>query len=78
MAMESSSNRAEKLVNNMATFGRIISNEEVVEMIEKVDIDAIQKCIKGLLKSSNTCTVSAVGKIENLHTYEEIVSMLNG
>jgi predicted Zn-dependent peptidase len=78
MAMESSSNRAEKLVNNMATFGRIISNEEIVEMIEKVDVAAIQKCIKELLESSKTCTVAAVGKIDNLHTYEEIVSMLNG
>jgi predicted Zn-dependent peptidase len=78
MAMESSSNRAEKLVNNMSTFGRIISNEEIVEMIEKVDVEAIQKCIKGLIENSNKCTVAAVGKIDNLHTYQEIVSMLNG
>lgn len=78
MAMESSGSRAEKLVNNMATFGRIISNDEIVERINKVDIEAVQECIKGLLQSSKCCTVAAVGQIDSLQSHDEIVKRLDG
>ncbi len=73
MAMESSGSRAEKLANNIATFGRIISNEEIVQKINEVDINAVQQCIKGLLNSSEKCTVVGVGQIDNLQSYDEIM-----
>jgi predicted Zn-dependent peptidase len=78
MSMESSGSRAEKLANNIATFGRIISNEEIVQKINEVDIDAVQKCIKSLLSSSEKCTVVGVGQIDNLQSYDEIIKRLDG
>ncbi len=78
MSMESSGSRAEKLANNIATFGRVISNEEIVQKINEVDIDAVQKCIKSLLSSSEKCTVVGVGQIDNLQSYDEIIKRLDG
>lgn len=75
MSMESSGSRAEKLVNNLSTFGRVISNEEVVAKIEAITVDDIQSCMKELL--SGVCTVSAVGQIDSLQSYNEIVDRLD-
>lgn len=74
MSMESSSNRAEKLVNNIATFNRVISNTEIVKAIEAITIDSVKECMKKLLQS--TCTVSAVGQIDSLQSYQEIIARL--
>lgn len=75
MSMESSGSRAEKLVNNISTFGRVISNEEIVNIIEAITISDVQNCIKSLL--SSICTVSAVGQIDSLQPYEEILRKFN-
>jgi predicted Zn-dependent peptidase len=78
MAMESSGSRAEKLASNIATFGRVISNDEIVQKINEVDIDAVQQCIKGLLHNNDKCTVAGVGQIDSLQTYDEIVMRILG
>lgn len=75
MSMESSGSRAEKLVNNISTFGRVISNEEVVNRIEAITINDVQNCIKSIL--NGVCTVSAVGQIDSLQSYDKIVSKFN-
>lgn len=75
MAMESSGSRAEKLVNNLSIFGRIISNEEIVTKIEGITVEDVQNCIKSLL--STVSTVSAVGQIDNLQSYDSIISRLH-
>ena len=75
MSMESSGSRAEKLVNNISTFGRVISNEEVVAKIEVITVEDIQDCMKSLL--SSICTLSAVGQIDALQSYDAIVARLH-
>ncbi len=75
MSMESSGSRAEKLVNNIATFGRIISNEEVVSKIEIITVEDVQNCIRSII--STVCTVSAVGQIDSLQSYDQISNRLH-
>jgi predicted Zn-dependent peptidase len=75
MAMESSSSRSDKLVNNIATFGRIIPNEEVVAKIEAITVEDVQNCMSSILK--NIATVAAVGQIDTLQDYNSIVDRLN-
>jgi predicted Zn-dependent peptidase len=74
MSMESSGNRAEKLVNNLSIFGRVIPNEEIVAKIDAITVEDIQNCFKTLLSSK--CTLSAVGKIDQLQSYDSIISRL--
>jgi predicted Zn-dependent peptidase len=75
MAMESSGSRSDKLVNNIATFGRVISNEEIVEKIEAITVEDVQNCMASILKK--VCTVAAVGQIDGLQDYNSIVDRLN-
>lgn len=74
MSMESSGNRAEKLVNNLSIFGRVIPNEEIVAKIDAITVEDIQNCLKTLLSSKYT--LSAVGKIDQLQSYDSIISRL--
>jgi len=75
MSMENSGSRAEKLVSNLSIFGRVIPNEEIVAKIEKITVEDIQNCIRSLISSK--CTLSAVGQIDQLQSYDVIISRLN-
>lgn len=74
MSMESSGSRAERLVNSLSTFGRVISNAEIVEKIEAITVQDVQSCMQKMLAAS--CTVAAVGQIESLQSYDEITRRL--
>ncbi len=76
MSQETSSNRAEKLVNNYATFGKVISNDEIVAKIEAINHLMVCQCVTDLLQSTHQCIVAAVGNIKQMQSYEEIVAKI--
>ena len=78
MSQESSSSRASKLVNNYSSFGRVISNEEIITKIDAIDHLMVRQCISKLLLSINedTLTFATAGNIEHVMPYEQIVKQI--
>jgi predicted Zn-dependent peptidase len=78
MSLESSSNRAEKLVSNFAIFNRLINHDEIVKEINAITIESIQNLVKNLLFQDEKFTFITVGNIEKVPQYEEILKLLHG
>lgn len=74
MALESSSSTAEVLSRQMLLFNRIIPTEEMVERIEKVSLDDVQKIARRIFSSNPTYTL--VGDIDGYPPYDEIKKMI--
>ncbi|MSO13380.1 M16 family metallopeptidase [Rickettsiales endosymbiont of Trichoplax sp. H2] len=75
MSMESTTARAKKLCNNFAMFGRYISNEEVLEKIDNVNFQSLQKVAKKII-SNNNITITTLGNVANIYSYNKIVDKL--
>jgi predicted Zn-dependent peptidase len=74
MSLESSSNRAEKLVSNFATFNRLISHAEIIEAIDQITVLSVQNLITSMLLQGDKCTFIVVGNIDSLYSYPEIIA----
>ncbi len=74
MSQESTGSRAEKIINNYSVFKRFISMEEILEKIEAVDTNSIQKTISHILSNAKLVkpTVAAIGNV-NFSPYEELI-----
>ena len=75
MSMESTTARAKKLCNNFAMFGRYISNEEILEKINNVTSQSLQKVAKKII-SNNNITITTLGNVANIYSYNKIVDKL--
>ena len=75
MSMESTTARAKKLCNNFAMFGRYISNKEVLEKINNVNFQSLQKVAKKII-SNNNITITTLGNVANIYSYNKIVDKL--
>ena len=75
MSMESTTARAKKLCNNFAMFGRYISNEEVLEKINNVNFQSLQKVAKKII-SNNNITITTLGNVANIYSCNKIVDKL--
>ncbi|MFI4984227.1 MAG: M16 family metallopeptidase [Rickettsiales bacterium] len=76
MSQESSVSRAEKLVGNLAVFGKYMPVDEIIAKIELVNIDSVQDFAKKILSDSSRLTLASIGKIDKLYSYDEIVKKL--
>jgi predicted Zn-dependent peptidase len=74
MSLESTMSRCEQMARQIAVFGRPLSVEEVVAKIEAVDVEAVKKVAQRIV--SSTPTLTALGPVSNLETYEETVGRL--
>jgi predicted Zn-dependent peptidase len=74
MSLESTMSRCEQLARQIAVFGRPLSISEVVEKIEAVDVEAVKKVAQRIV--SSTPTVTALGPVSGLESYEETVSRM--
>lgn len=77
MGQESSSFRADELVRNYLALKRHVSVEELVEKIEAVEKQDITRVMAGLL-SGSAPTVAALGPVDGMEGYEEMVRQLRG
>ena len=74
MGLESTSNRCERIANQMLTHGRVIHTEEIEQRIESVTIDAIQSFARKLIET--TPTLTSLGPIKHVLEYDEFISVL--
>ncbi|WP_323732525.1 M16 family metallopeptidase [Candidatus Bandiella euplotis] len=75
MSMECTSARAKKISNSFAMFGRYISNDEILNEINKVSVQSLTNMAKKIL-SKNNITLTTLGNIENIYDYNKIVDKL--
>jgi predicted Zn-dependent peptidase len=75
MSMESTTVRAKKLCNNFAMFGRYISTKEIIEKVERVSAASLKKIAAKIL-SNNNITITTLGNVANIYSYNKIKDML--
>jgi predicted Zn-dependent peptidase len=75
MTQESPAARAGQLARQMMLFGRLISNEELMERLENINTDRLTD-LAGRLFCGEKITLSAVGPIDQLVSLEEMEAML--
>ncbi|MBL0317824.1 MAG: insulinase family protein [Alphaproteobacteria bacterium] len=74
MAQESSTSRAEKLARHYLRYGRIIPLEETLEKLAAVKIQDVHNLMEKFLHT--VPTVTAIGNLQNLPSYEHITSRI--
>ncbi len=74
MARESTSARAEALANQILTYGRPLSTEEILGEIDKVDATAVQQLAGRLFAGKPTLT--ALGPIARVESYARLAERL--
>ena len=74
MALESSSATAEVIARQMLLYNRVIPTDEIVERIEAVTADDVQKAAQMLFSSKPTYTL--LGDLKTYPTYDEVQKML--
>jgi len=75
MSLESTASRCEQRARQLLVYGRTLTTEEVVEKVEAVDRAAVLKVAKRL--TSGKPTLTALGPIDNVPSYDELASKLS-
>ena len=75
MSLESPSSRCEQIARHMMIYGRPMPPDEIIERIDAVDGDAVTSAARRLIESGRP-TVTALGPLSGLDSYESIVSRL--
>ena len=65
MGLESSSSRLEQIARQVAVFGRVLTTEEIVKEIDKIDAAAVSAFAERLLRRS-ALSLSAIGPLSGL------------
>ncbi|MBT4890740.1 MAG: insulinase family protein [Rhodospirillales bacterium] len=74
MSLESTSSRCEQAARQLLVYNRIIPLEETVAKIEAVDAAAVMRAAKRILES--TLTLTALGPLKELETYDAVTKRL--
>lgn len=74
MGRESSLTRCEQLAQHLLVYGRPLSSQELIERIEAVDREALERVIERLRRGSPT--LAAVGPIGGVVPYDELCARL--
>ena len=75
MSMESTTSRSKKLCNNFAMFGRYISNDEILKKVNDVSVGSLKKIARQIL-SNNNITITTLGNVANICSYNKIIDKL--
>lgn len=75
ISMESTTFRANNICNNFAMFGKYISNDEILNKINNVSSNSLKKIATQILIKNNI-TITTLGKVENIYSYNKIVDKL--
>jgi hypothetical protein len=70
MSLENTNSRCQKLGNNILNHNKIISNKDIINKINNINIDELINYSSNLIKQKPTFT--AIGKIENIIDYKKI------
>ena len=75
MSLESPSSRCEQIARHMLIYGRPLPPDEIIERIDAVDADAVTAAARRLIDDGRP-TVTALGPISGLDSYDSIASRL--
>jgi predicted Zn-dependent peptidase len=70
MSLENTNSRCQKLGNNILNYNKIISNKDIINKINNINIDELINYSSNLVKQKPTFT--AIGKVENIMDYKKI------
>ncbi len=74
MSREGTSNRCEQIAQHMLVFGKVMSVNEIIDKVNGVDVESVQRVAERLLNGIPTMT--AIGPISHLESYESFRSRL--
>jgi len=74
MALESTSSRAEQLARQLMVFGRPLPVAEIIERVDAVDVETVQKVARRLLTSQPTLTT--LGRLARVEDYGRFTARL--
>jgi predicted Zn-dependent peptidase len=74
MGLENSSSRCEQAARQIQIFGHPISKQEIINKIEAVNEDAVERVARRIFSSDPT--IAAIGPTENLDNYSRIKNLL--
>ncbi|MFP6729861.1 MAG: pitrilysin family protein [Alphaproteobacteria bacterium] len=77
MSLESPSSRCEQIARHMHIYGRPMPPDEIIEQIDAVDSNAVTAAAGRLLRCGRP-TVTALGPISGLESYDSVVGRLSG
>jgi predicted Zn-dependent peptidase len=75
MSQESSSSRADTLGRRLMCYGKYITNEEILEKVNAVNVSDVNN-LMGKIISSSKLTMAAIGKLDQLDNYDKIAERL--
>ena len=73
MGLESPSSRCEQMARHLLIRGRLLTNEELIEKIDSVDVAAVQRYADRMLNKPKLA-VSALGPITQLESSSKIAA----
>ena len=76
MGLEQSSSRCEQMAGQWFTFGRLLDARELITKIDAVDVAAVTRIADKVLRSG-PITISALGPVGNLGTYDAVAGRFN-
>ena len=76
MQSDATSSRVGHLISSILTYGRYVSNQELIEIIEKITINDIKNMIELIMTSKKSC-LAMIGKLEGTMRYEEFVNKIH-
>ena len=75
MSKESTMSNAANSVHQISTFGKLIEVNEIIDKIDNVTKDSIEKIANKIISSKPT--ISSIGPIKQLESLEKIEKRLN-
>ena len=75
MSLESTTSRSQKLCNNFAMFNRYVSNDEILQNVNTVDCNSIQRIAKKIFFKKRI-TLALLGQFNNVYSYNQIMDKL--
>ena len=76
VALESSAARAEQIARQLMTLGRVLTRQDIVDRIDRLDRDEIRRAGAALLASPPT--VASIGPVAKVWTPDRIAARLSG
>jgi predicted Zn-dependent peptidase len=70
MSLENTDSRCQRLGNNILNYNKIISHQNIIDKINKINIDDLTNYANQL--TNQDLTFSAIGKVDNILDYKEM------
>lgn len=76
MSKENVVSRANKMGSNLLTYNHIIDEQEIIKKLQNLKVNDIKKLMSKILFGGKNITFTALGKVNNIMSYEKICEKL--